>query len=132
MEELITEEVRWGIELTQDVSGIDIHFIVPSRTTVRLNLEYFLKRLYDIKEPIDIHASYGVLHIVPIDRYRCKMSFDDRHSPDAMIVHHKLGVVNYKDLLTAINMELNTLRLRDRREEVFKVPEWSRDGGPFW
>lgn len=132
MEELITEEARWGIGLTQDVSGTDIHFIVPPRVTICLSLEYFLKRLYGIEEPIHIHVSHGVLHIVPIDRYRCKMSFDDRHSPDAMIVHHKLGIVNYKDLLTAINMELNTLRLRGMREEVFKVPEWSKDGGPFW
>lgn len=131
MEELITEEARWGIGLTRDATGTDIHFVLPYRTTVRLSLEYFLKRLYDIEEPIHICVSHGVLHIVPIDRYRCKLSFDDRHSPDAPIVHHKLGVVNYKDLLTAINMELNTLRLRDRREEVFRAPEWSRDGGPF-
>lgn len=131
MEELITEEGRWAIGITRDSSGTDIHFVVPSRVTIRLSLEYFLKRLYDIKEPIHIHASYGVLDIIPIDRYRCKMSFDDRHSPVAPIVHHKLGVVNYKDLLTAINMELNTLRLRGMREEVFKVPEWVKDGGFF-
>lgn len=132
MEELITEDARWAIGITRDSSSTDIHFVVPSHVTIRLSLEYFLKRLYDIEEPIHIHASCGILHIIPIDRYRCKMSFDDRHSPDAMIVHHKLGVIDYKDLLTAINMELNTLRLRDRREEVFKVPEWSKDGGPFW
>lgn len=112
MEELITEDARWGIGLTRHTFVTVIHFILPHRISIRLSLEYFLKRLYDIKEPIHIHASYGVLDIIPIDRYRCKMSFDDRHSPDAPIVRHKLGVVNYKDLLTAINMELNTLRLR--------------------
>jgi len=131
MEELITEEARWGIGLTRDATGTDIHFGVSSHVTIRLSLGYFLKRLYDIEEPIHIHASCGILHIIPIDRYRCKMSFDYRHSPDAPIVRHKLGVINYKDLLTAINMELNTLRLRGMREEVFKVPEWVKDGGFF-
>lgn len=133
MEELITEEAHWAIGITRDSSGTDIHFVLPSRATIRLSLEYFLKRLYDIEEPIHIHASRGILCIVPVDKYRCKLSFDTRHSPDAMIVHHKLGIIDYRDLLTAINMELNTLRLRDRREEVFKspMPRWSMDGGPF-
>jgi len=134
MEELITEDARWAIGITGDSSGTYIHFVVPYRATIRLSLEYFLKRLYDIEEPIHIRADRGILHIVPVDKYCCKLSFDDRHSPDAMIVHHKLGVVDYKDLLTAINMELNTLCLREMREEVFKSPmlRWSMDGGPFW
>lgn len=132
MEELIAKDARWAIGITQDSDGTDIHFVLSDLVTIRLSLEYFLKRLFAIEEPIHIHTGRGILHIVPVDKYRCELSFDDRHSPDARIVHHRLGVIDYKDLLTAINMELNTLRLRDRREEVFKRPRRTKDGGFFW
>ena len=131
MEELNTSMFRFGVGLAYEEHKLRIHLIFPA-PIVRLDfdMENFLLCLRDIDRTISLLTRNGVLFVKPEGKDACKLVF--MQSPLGRHVHMDLGLLLYRDLLTAINMELNTLRLRDRREEVFRAPEWSRDGGPFW
>ena len=131
MEELNTSMFRFGVGLAYEEHKLRIHLIFPA-PIVRLDfdMENFLLRLRDIDSTINLHTRNGVLVVQSQGKDICQLVF--MRSPLGRHVRMDLGLLLYRDLLTAINMELNTLRLRDRREEVFRAPEWSRDGGPFW
>lgn len=136
MEELDTSMFRFGVGLAYEDHKLRIYLRFPS-PSVRLDfdMEYFLLSLRDIDSTISLHARDGVLFVKPVGKDMCQLMFDNMRFPTVRRVRIALGLLLYRDLLTAINMELNTLRLRDRREEVFKshiAPRWTPDGGHFW
>lgn len=136
MEELNTSMFRFGVGLAYEEHKLRIYLRFP-HPSVRLDfdMEYFLLHLRDIDSTISLHTRDGILSVKPEGKDACLLVFYNMRSPLAhSFVRVDLGLLLYRDLLTAINMELNTLRLRDRREEVFKspMPRWSMDGGPFW
>lgn len=132
MEELNTSMFRFGVGLAYEDRKLRIYLRFP-HPLVRLDfdMEYFLLHLRDIDSTISLHTRDGMLSVKPEGKDTCLLVFYNMRSPLAHSVRVDLGLLNYRDLLTAINMELNTLRLRDMREKVFKVPEWGMDGGPF-
>ena len=132
MEELNTSMFRFGVGLAYEDRKLRIYLRFP-HPSVRLDfdMEYFLLHLRDIDSTISLHTRNGILSVKPKGKDTCLLVFYNMRSPLAHSVRVDLGLLNYRDLLTAINMELNTLRLRDMREKVFKVPEWRMDGGPF-
>jgi len=135
MEELNTSMFRFGVGLAYEDRKLRIYLRFPSPVLqLDFDMENFLLRLRDIDSTISLHTRNGVLFVKPEGKDICQLVFDNMRSPLAHSVRVDLGLLLYRDLLTAINMELNTLRLRDRREEVFKspMPRWSMDGGPFW
>lgn len=133
MEELNTSMFRFGVGLAHEDHNLRIHLVFPA-PIVRLDfdMENFLLRLRDIDTTISLHTRDGVLFVKPEGKNMCQLVFNNMRSPMGRSVRIDLGLLLYRDLLAAIHMELNTLRLRSRREEVFRVPEWRRDGGPFW
>jgi len=131
MEELNTSMFRFGVSLAYEARKLRIYLRFPSPVLqLDFDMENFLLRLRDIDSTINLHTRNGVLVVQSQGKDICQLVFDDVRFP----IRVDLGLLLYRDLLTAINMELNTLRLRDRREEVFKspMPRWSMDGGPFW
>jgi len=132
MEELNTSMFRFGVGLAYEDRKLRIYLRFP-HPSVRLDfdMEYFLLHLRDIDSTISLHTRDGMLSVKPEGKDTCLLVFYNMRSPLAHSVRVDLGLLNYRDLLTAINMELNTLRLKDMREKVFKVPEWRMDGGPF-
>ncbi len=133
MEELNTSMFRFRVGLAYEDRKLRIYLRFP-HPSVRLDfdMEYFLLHLRDIDSTISLHTRDGMLSVKPEGKDTCLLVFYNMRSPLAHSVRVDLGLLNYRDLLTAINMELNTLRLRERREEVFKTPEWIKDGGYFW
>jgi hypothetical protein len=134
MEELNTSMFRFGVGLAYEDRRLRIYLRFP-HPSVRLDfdMEYFLLHLRDIDSTISLHTRDGILSVEPEGKDACLLVFYNMRSPLAHSVRVDLGLLNYRDLLTAINMELNTLCLRERREEVFKspMPRWRMDGGPF-
>ena len=135
MEELNTSMFRFGVGLAYEDRRLRIYLRFP-HPSVRLDfdMEYFLLHLRDIDRTISLHTRDEILTVEPESKNTRLLVYYNMRSPLAHSVRVDLGLLNYRDLLTAINMELNTLRLRERREEVFKspMPRWSMDGGPFW
>lgn len=134
MEELSTTRFRFGVGLAYEDHKLRIHLIFPA-PIVRLDfdMENFLLCLRDIKTTISLPVRDGELFVKHVGKDTCQLVFYNIRSTVARSVEIciDLGLLQYRDLLSAINMELNTLRLRGMREEVFKVPEWVKDGGFF-
>lgn len=132
MEELNTSMFRFGVGLAYEDRRLRIRLIFPApMARLDFDMELFLTRLRDIETAVTLRTRDGILIIKTIDKDTCHLIFDCVWSATEGIMRRDLGYLHYRDLLAAIHMELNTLRLRGRREEVFRVPEWSRDGGPF-
>lgn len=133
MEELNTSMFRFGVGLAYEDRRLRIHLIFPApMARLDFDMELFLTRLRDIEIAETLRTRDGILIIKTIDKDTCHLIFDCLWPATESIMRRDLGYLHYRDLLAAIHMELNTLRLRSRREEVFRVPKWSRDGGPFW
>jgi hypothetical protein len=136
MEEISTTTHSVGIELAYKDRCLHIFLVFPSlRIVVSFEMHFFLTQLHDIESVSVLETRNGRILLYAKDKDHCMVVYEDLFSPASIApVRHDMGILNYRDLLTAINMELNRLRLRDRREEIFKrpVPPWKADGGFFW